>query len=92
MSQPPPLGGNEPASLPQGRRDTRRHFQIHLIDITPGPPLAGLERGHHRMGRVREMFRGMAIGRAVTTADMTAGQAETEMNPGRSNLQAFFTS
>jgi hypothetical protein len=44
------------------------------------------------MGRVREMFRGMAIGRAVTTADMTAGQAETEMHPGRSKLQAFFTS
>jgi hypothetical protein len=43
------------------------------------------------MGRVREMFRGMAIGRAVTTADMTAGQAETEMYPGRSHLQAFFT-
>ena len=44
------------------------------------------------MGRVREMFRGMAIGRAVTTADMTASQAETEMYPGRSKLQAFFTS
>ena len=43
------------------------------------------------MGRAREMFRGMVIGRAVTTPDMTAGQAETEMHPGRSNLQAFFT-
>jgi hypothetical protein len=91
MSQPP-FGGNKSASLPQGLRDTRRHFQIHLIDVTPGPPFAGLEGGHHRMGRAREMFRGMVIGRAVTTPDMTAGQAETEMHPGRSNLQAFFTS
>ncbi|HWI70005.1 MAG TPA: hypothetical protein VNS88_16815, partial [Nitrospiraceae bacterium] len=47
---------------------------------------------HHWMGRVREMFCGMMIGRAVTTADMTASQAETEMHPGRSKLQAFFTS
>jgi hypothetical protein len=44
------------------------------------------------MGRLREVFRGMAIGRAVTTADMTASEAETEMHPGRSKLQAFFTS
>ena len=89
---PPPVGGNEPASLPQKRRNTLRHVQIYVIDVTPGPPFTGFERGHHRMGRVREMFRGMAIGRAVTTADMTASQAETEMHPGRSKLQAFFTS
>ena len=62
-----------------------------MIDVTPGPPFIGFERGHHRMGCVREMFRGMAIGRAVTTADVTASQAETEMHPGRTKLQAFFT-
>ena len=43
------------------------------------------------MGRVREMFRGMTIRRAVATADMAAGQAETEMHPGRADFQAFFT-
>src|SRR6185503_18528358 len=86
-----PLGGDEP-SLPQGLRHTRRHVQSELIHVTPGPSLAGLERGHHRMGRVREMFCGMAMRRAVATADVTAGQAETEMYPRRSHLQAFFTS
>src|SRR5262245_28394615 len=89
---PPLVGGNDPASLPQKWRNTFRHVQIHLIDVTPGPPFTGFGRGHHRMGRMREMFRGVAIGRAVTTADMTASQAETEMHPGRSELQAFFTS
>jgi hypothetical protein len=78
-------------SLSQGLCDPRRHVEFLLIDVTPGPPLAALERGHHRMGRVLEMFRGMSIGRAVATADMTTGQAETEMHPGRSNVQAFFT-
>ena len=43
------------------------------------------------MGCVLKMFRGMAIGRAVATTDMTTGQAETEMNPGRFTFQAFFT-
>ena len=33
------------------------------------------------MGRAFEMFGGMAIGRTVATADMTTGQAETEMHP-----------
>jgi hypothetical protein len=88
---PPPLGGTEPPSLPQGPRHTRRHVQIHFIDVTPGPSLAGLERGHYRMGRVREMFGGMAIGRAVATPDVATSQTETKMNPGRSNFQAFFT-
>ena len=77
-----PFAGTEPRSLPQRPRHTRRHFQIYLIDVTPGPSFAGLEGGHHRMGRVREMFRGMAMERTVATADMTTGQAETEMNPG----------
>lgn len=65
-----------PASLPQVRRDKLRYFQVRLIDVTPSPPLAGLERGHHRMGRVLEMFRRMTVWRTVTTTDMTAGQAE----------------
>ena len=43
------------------------------------------------MGRVLKMFRGMTIGRAIATADMTTGQTETEMNPGRFAFQAFFT-
>src|SRR5262245_11555623 len=85
-----PFSGQR-ASLPQGLRDPRRHVEFHLIDVTPGPPLAALEGSHHRMGRVFEMFGGMAIGRAVATADMTTSQAETEMHPGRSKMQAFFT-
>ena len=43
------------------------------------------------MRRVGVMFRGMTIRRAVATADMAAGQAETQMHPGRAEFQAFFT-
>jgi hypothetical protein len=37
-----------------------------------------------------EMFGRVPARRAVTTADMTARQAEAQMNPGRSRLQALF--
>src|SRR5512145_759573 len=43
------------------------------------------------MARVLKMFRGVAIGRAVATTDMAAGQAETEMHPRRSAFQALLT-
>jgi hypothetical protein len=42
------------------------------------------------VGGVFEVFGGMAIGRAVATADMTTAEAETQMNPGGSDFQAFF--
>ena len=80
-----------PSPLPKRLRDRHRDLEIQLVDVTPGPALAWLERGHHRMGRAREMFRGMLIGRAVTTADMTTGQTETKMHPGRPGFEAFFT-
>jgi hypothetical protein len=44
------------------------------------------------MVRLVEMSRGMAARRAVTTADVTAGEAETEMNPRCAEFQALFAS
>jgi hypothetical protein len=87
-----PLAAHEFPLLPQGLCDPSWHVELHLIDVTPGPPLAALKRGHYRMSRAFEMFGGMAIGRAVATADVAAGQAETQMHPRRSTLQAFLTS
>jgi hypothetical protein len=68
-----------------------RHGQLSLIDVTPGPLLARLEGCHHGMARVVEMFRGMAAWRAVTTADVTAREAEPQMNPRCAQFQALFT-
>ena len=66
---------------PQIRHKSLRHGQLSLIDITPGPVLARLKESHHGMVRVVEMFCGMAAWRAVTTADVTAREAEPQMNP-----------
>ncbi len=43
------------------------------------------------MGGAREMFRGMLIGGAITTADMATAQTETKMHPGRPSFEAFLT-
>ena len=42
------------------------------------------------MVRVMEMPRGMLARRAVAAADMAAGQAQAEVNPGRAQSQALF--
>ena len=52
--------GARAVALPQVRRNLLRHVHLRLIDIAPGPAFAGLVGRHHGMGRMLEMFRGMA--------------------------------
>ena len=47
-------------SSPQVGRGLLGHGQVCLIDVAPGPALAGLERGHDRMLGLVEVFRGVA--------------------------------
>jgi hypothetical protein len=59
------------------------------VDVTPCPALARFERRDDWVAHFVEMFGRVPARRAVTTADMTASQAEAQMNPGRSRLQAL---
>ena len=43
------------------------------------------------MLRGMKVLRGMAIGRVVTTANVTTLRADTEMNPAAPTLEAVFT-
>ena len=72
--------------LAKVRHGLLRHVHLRLIDVAPGPALAGLEGRDHRVGRVVEMLRGVAARRAVAAADVAAGQAEAQMDPGRAQL------
>jgi hypothetical protein len=78
-------------SLAQVRHGPRRHRQFHFIDIAPGPAFAWLEGCHHRVARVVEMMCGVPARRTIATADVATTQAEPEMNPGRAQFQALFT-
>ena len=62
-----------------------------MIDVAPGPSLAGLEGRNHRVAGPLEVFRGVAARRTVTTSDVTAAQAETQMNPQCAEFQALLT-
>jgi hypothetical protein len=62
--------------LPQVRHELRWDRYVHFINVAPGPPFGGLEARYHRVAHVFEMFRGVAVWRAVTTADVSTRQAQ----------------
>jgi hypothetical protein len=65
--------------------------QENFIDVTPRPIFTRLKRSNDGMrGRVK-MFRGVAIRRRVTATHMSARQAKSQMDPGRTDLQTFLT-
>ena len=66
-----------------------RHRQRDLVDVTPGPTLAGLVGSHQGVARVVEMLRRVPSRRAVAAADVAAAQAEPEVDPAQSRLQAL---
>jgi hypothetical protein len=70
-----------------GSRSSYIHF--HLIDVTPAPLLARLNRSHDRMFRRIEMPRRMSILRRVAASHMTTLQAHPQMHPLAANLQAL---
>ena len=64
-------------------------FQNDLINITPSPVLARLERPHDRMPGGMEMLGGMPVLRGITAAHMPAGKTKPKMDPGIAHFQAF---
>jgi hypothetical protein len=63
-------------------KSLRRWLHGDLVDVAEHPILASLERADERMLSGVKMFGGMPVPRGVTTANMAANQALTEVNPG----------
>jgi len=64
-------------------------LQGHLLDITPGPVLPGLERLDNRVVGGVKMPGGVLILRIVTATDMSTGETEAQMHPGITRFQAI---
>ena len=81
-------GSTESRPTSSSRADSAQEY---FVDVAPRPIFAGLKRSDDRMLCGVKMFGGMAIRRGVAAADMSAGQAKPEVDPGGPHLQTFLT-
>jgi hypothetical protein len=65
-------------------------FQHDLVNITPAPVFARLDRTHEGVVGGMEVLGGVLILGRIAAAHVSAGKAETKMNPGVAQLEAFF--
>ena len=65
-------------------------FHEELIHIAPEPVLSGLKRFYDRVFGGVEMFCGMLVFGTVAAPNVTAGQAEPQVHPCVTHLQALF--
>src|ERR1700674_501683 len=71
------------------RRGAVRQIEHHLVDKTPAPALGRIIPLDDRVSGGVEMFCGVAVRRVVAAADMPAGPAQAQVNPGRPDLETF---
>jgi len=87
-----PLGGSViSGNSIQVRRRPVRKIEHHLVDVTPAPPFRWIIGFDDRVPGSVKVFCRVAIGRLIAAADMTAGPADPQMQPGIAQFQAFFT-
>ena len=63
--------------------------QEHFVDVTPCPIFARLKRSDDRMAGGVKMFRRVTVWRGIAAAHVSARQAESQVDPGRTHLQTF---
>lgn len=79
-----------PPSVSGASEGPIRGIEDTLIEVTPAPILAWLERLDDRMICCVEVAGGMAIRGLVATPDVTADHAQPEMDPPATDPQAVF--
>jgi SNF family Na+-dependent transporter len=67
-----------------------RLLYVNLVHIAPAPVFPGFERLDDRMMNLVKVFCSVLVLRTVTTSNVTAREAETQMNPRISHFEAFF--
>lgn len=67
-----------------------RKIEHYLVDVTPAPPIRGIEGFDDRVfGRVK-MFCSVSIWRLIATTDMAATATDPQVQPGVAPFQTFF--
>src|SRR5262249_44482128 len=65
-------------------------MQFYLVDETPSPVFAGLQRTHDGMLGAMKMLGGVLVLRGVAASHVPALHAQPQMDPGVAHLQALF--
>jgi hypothetical protein len=68
------------------RRGSIRKVEKNFIYITPAPMFRRIVALNDRVRGGVKMFGRMSVRRVIATADVTAGPANTQVNPGRTDL------
>jgi hypothetical protein len=64
---------------------------LNLIDIAPDPGFAGFYGTDERVLRFMEMLGSVFVFGRIATTDMTANQAQAQVNPSVAGFDAFLT-
>ena len=64
--------------------------KFDLVDITPSPVFARLDRPDDGMGYRAKVFGRVFVLRRIAAADMAACHAQAQMHPDVSHLETFF--
>src|SRR5262245_65134310 len=59
----------------------RHVLYAHVVRITVGPRFVGLVRADHRMVGALEVLGGVTVGGVVAAPDVTAGEAQPQVDP-----------
>ena len=73
------------------RRRPLRKIEQHFVDVTPAPAFRRVIGFDDRMPGGAKMPGGVSIGRLIAATDMTTATADTQVQPGIAQFQAFFT-
>jgi hypothetical protein len=79
---------SEELARPEAWADRKGRKQLRLHNTTT-PMFRWIITLNDRVPSAAKMFRRMPVGRVIATADMTTGAADAQINPGRTDLQAF---
>jgi len=73
------------------RRRPVRKIEHHFVNVTPAPSFRRIIGFDDGVPCCAKMFCSMSIWRLIAATNMAAGTADTQVQPGVAQFQAFFT-
>jgi hypothetical protein len=72
-------------------RSSYKFAGLDLVHVTPDPGFSRLDRANQRMERFVEVLGGVLVLGRIATADVSTGEAKTQVDPRIASLGTVFT-